>query len=316
MKFLHKKDTPVPPRRRRQSAEGKGGDDRSTVPTSTSIYRRNRTLTGSLVSHISSAGEQKAELRSPRMYAHDLRRTRRHMMMALVGIIFMMAGCGFLLMNITATPLVTGNFNDNHRLYQQGITAYLTDHPLERLRFTLDTTRLTTYLQTHGYTEVARVMPETQQTGLGRTTYTLAMRQAAVVWTINKRQRFVDTDGMTFTRSYTKRQLVEVIDESGIDTHRNQVLVSDQFLGFIGKIVGAMHQYDLTVQKITLPAGTTRQIYVWITGVEYPIKVSVDRSAYLQSEDASRVIRYMAAHRIVPEYVDVRVGGRAAYRQK
>lgn len=315
MGLLRNKDTP--PRRRQAATNKRRGDQSSSSHASSFAYRRNRTLTGSLVSYVPSASEQNAELRSPRMHVHDLRRTRRHIVISLICTIFVMIGCGFLLMNITSTPVVTGNFSSNHQLYQKAIAAYLTEHPLERFRFALDTTRLTTYLQTHGYAEVARVMPDTRQTGLGRTMYTLAMRQAAVVWTINKQQRFVDTDGTTFDRAYVKsQQLVEVIDESGINTRDNQVLVSDQFLGFIGKIVGAMRQYDLTIQKITLPAGTTHQIYVWITGVEYPIKVSVDRSAYLQSEDIAHVVRYMSVHHITPEYVDVRVSGRAAYRQK
>ena len=140
------------------------------------------------------------------------------------------------------------------------------------------------------------------------------MRQAAVVWTVNRQQLFVDTEGHAFRRAYGPRPSIEVVDDSGIGTRNNQVVASNQFLGFIGKVVGAVRRHQLTVQKITLPAGTTRQIYVWFTGVEYPVKFSVDRSAGLQSEDAARAIRYLAQHHITPKYLDVRVSGRAAYR--
>ena len=303
------KQTPLPARRRAVKNKREEQLQRTAY-----TYRRNRTLTGSLVSRVPSAGESKAQLRSPRMHAHDLRRTRRRVALSLGVVVGLLAAVWFALDNVIATPVVAGNLTSNHQLYQAKINDYLTAHPLERFRFALNTSRLAAYLQTHDCPEVAAVLPATQQAGLGRSTITLAMRQAAVVWTVNRQQLFVDTEGHAFRRAYGPRPSIEVVDDSGIDTRNNQVVASNQFLGFIGKVVGAVRRHQLTVQKITLPAGTTRQIYVWFTGVEYPVKFSVDRSAGLQSEDAARAIRYLAQHHITPKYLDVRVSGRAAYR--
>lgn len=305
----------IPPRRRaRQGSPGPEEQHRQPAFTTRYTYRRNRTLTGSLVNHVSSAGELQAQLKSPRVHVHDLRRTRRHLLAMIGGTVWGIVAVGLLLYNITVTPVVTGNFDSNQQLYQAKITEYFAAHPLERFRFAFNAERLTRHLQVNGCPEVAEVLATTQQTGLGKTTFTLAMRQAAVVWTINDQQLFVDTEGNAFRRAYGSKPTIEIVDESGISARDNQILASNQFLGFIGKVVGAMRRYELTVQKITLPANTTRQIYVWISGVEYPVKLSVDRSAILQSEDTARAVSYLSKHNIKPEYLDVRVSGRAVYR--
>ena len=57
------KQTP-PPARRRAAKNKREEQPQRTAYT----YRRNRTLTGSLVSRVPSAGEPKALLRSPRMH--------------------------------------------------------------------------------------------------------------------------------------------------------------------------------------------------------------------------------------------------------
>ena len=240
------KQTP-PPARRRAAKNKREEQFQRTAYT----YRRNRTLTGSLVSRIPSAGESKAQLRSPRMHAHDLRRTRRHVALSLGVVVGLLAAVWFALDNVIATPIVAGNLTSNHQLYQAKINDYLTAHPLERFRFALNTSRLAAYLQTHDCPEVAAVLPATQQAGLGRSTITLAMRQAAVVWTVNRQQLFVDTEGHAFRRAYGPRPSIEVVDDSGIGTRNNQVVASNQFLGFIGKVVGAVRRHQLTVQKIT-----------------------------------------------------------------
>ena len=80
------KQTP-PPARRRAAKNKREEQPQRTAYT----YRRNRTLTGSLVSRVPSAGESKAQLRSPRMHAHDLRRTRRRVVLSLGVVVGLLA---------------------------------------------------------------------------------------------------------------------------------------------------------------------------------------------------------------------------------
>ena len=68
------------------------------------------------------------------------------------------------------------------------------------------------------------------------------------------------------------------------------------------------------VQDVVLPEETTRQIAVKLDGVGCPIKLSVDRSAASQVEDAVRALKYSAERSLAPEYIDVRVSRRVFYK--
>ena len=92
------------------------------------------------------------------------------------------------------------------------------------------------------------------------------------------------------------------------------MLASDRFIGFIGRTVSRLQTQGFTASKVVLPASTTRQLLVSIEGLPYPIKFSVDRSAGEQAEDAARSVRYLAGKGITPEYLDVRVPGKAYYK--
>jgi hypothetical protein len=107
---------------------------------------------------------------------------------------------------------------------------------------------------------------------------------------------------------------VQIIDKSGIQIAAGQAVASDEFLGFVGKVVGAVGSQGYVVKQVTIPRATTRQVELRVGGVAYPIKVSVDRAVGEQAEDMSRSIRWLKSKRIAPKLLDVRVAGRAFYR--
>src|SRR4051812_27059099 len=84
MAIFSKKQSDAPRRRRaeiiQQRATESSLEDRYT-------FRRNRTLTGSASSKVVSTNESNAQLKSPRVHAHDLVRKRRHVGMVLVLVI-------------------------------------------------------------------------------------------------------------------------------------------------------------------------------------------------------------------------------------
>lgn len=313
MNLFNKKKLTVQPARRRTNDTVRPHADAQEMAQRYN-FRRNRTLTGSLVSDIASPNERKAQLKSTRVQSHDLRHRRRRLFLLLVGTIIAASALFFLVDQSVAIPKVERTFEGNQSIYEEKIGQYLSEHPAQRFRFSLKTVQLTAYLQDNGFPEVAAVSPDMKRSGFGETTFTLVMRRAAVVWTVGNQRLFVDTEGHAFRRAYDSQSLVEVVDQSGIEARNNQVLASDSFLGFIGKVVGASQNNHLTVEKIILPAGTTRQVQVVFEGVSYPFKLSVDRSAGEQAEDASRAIQFFQKKGIEPEYVDVRITNKAYYK--
>lgn len=314
MGLLRKKQSQLPARRSDASARL----SRASVGDLDERYsfRRNRTLTGSLSSGVSSATEHRAELKSPRVHAHVLRRHRRKLSAILVAVVLVSAGLLSLIYQSIAIVHVASATPRplEQAVYQAKIQEYLSLHPLERFRFVIDVDSLTNFLQKNGSPEVLHVAQNTYFDGIGATKFTLELRRPAVSWTTGSSNLYVDETGAAFTRNYYPEPSVKVIDKTGIGTRDNQVLASSRFLGFIGMVIGRMKQYDLVVTSVTLPEATTRQIAINIENLPYPVKLSVDRPVGEQAEDSARAIRYLDSKGITPEYIDVRVSGRAFYK--
>ncbi len=315
MKLLQKKQQ-LPNRRSNSlsSREGRASADDLNARYS---FRRNRTLTGSLSSDVASANEHRSELRSPRLQTHHLRRHRRRLLLVFLGVSVAVAGLGWLIyQSIAGVDIVVKAPVPpvDTQLYEQKVQDYLNGRPLERNRKTVNTEALATYLQENGSPEVLMVQVSSSPAGFGASTLELTMRRPLVSWKTGVSRLYVDGTGAAFTRNYFAEPTVEVIDETGIQTVNNQVLASDRFLGFIGRMVGRLQEQSLTVTRVVLPANTTRQLLLSIQGVAYPVKVNIDRPAAGQAEDIARTIRHLAGKGIIPEYVDVRVEGRAYYK--
>lgn len=311
----NKKEAPVVRRRISGGIESGAVSDDATHDRYS--FRRNRTLTGSLSSGVASAGEHRAELKSTRVQHHELRRHRRKIL-GLLGATIVIAGMlGFLvyqsIVEVQVSSTGTGTVVDTG-LYEQKIQDYLSEKPLERFRFSLDRESLALYLEQHDAAEVRSVGDNLASGGFGVSLITLEFRKPAVVWNTGASRLYVDNKGNAFNRNYFEEPMVSVVDKSGVQAKDNLVIASGRFLAFMGKIIGQMQANGLNVSEISLPAETTRQIELRIAGVSYPVKVSTDRSAGEQAEDAARAIRYLSANAINAEYIDVRVSGKAYYR--
>ena len=315
MKLLRKKQQ-LPPRRLNAMTHQERASESELDARYT--FRRNRTLTGSLSSRVESVGEVNAELRSPRVQVHGLRRHRRRVAAILCAILLLSAGMCYLIYQSIALPRVKVDtpIAPDRAIYETKIQEYLSKRPMERYRFSVNVDDLTTYLQINGLPEVSSVSPDTDFDGLGATVFRLNMRRPVVSWKSGPNQVYVDDKGNAFNRNYYSEPTVQVVDNSGIQAKDNQVLASNRLLSFTGKVIGAMSANGFSATKVILPVDTTRQVEVVVENVNYPIKFSIDRSVGEQSEDASRAIRYIDSQAIVPQYVDVRVSGRAYYLDK
>jgi len=277
-------------------------------------FRRNRTLTGSTSSQISSPSEANAQIKSPRVQAHELVRQRRHIGATLL---LVLSGAGilfFLISQFTAGVAVraTDVSQQLDDSYAGIIESYLSSQPLERLRFMTNTEHLGAYLASRA-PEIASVSLD-GAAGLGKSTFVVKLREPTVGWTINGKQQYVDSSGTAFSRNYFTSPAVQVIDKSGIQVEAGQAIASNRFLGFVGRAVELAKRRNYTVQSVIIPAGTTRQIELQLRGVGYPIKLSIDRGVGEQVEDMDRAVRWLKSHGQSPKYLDVRVSGEAFYR--
>lgn len=124
MKLMRKKQQKPARRSLHVSGEGRAAPEDLAQRYA---FRRNRTLTGSLSSDVVSATEQRAELRSARMQAHDLRKHRRKLSSILFIVLLIVAGLGYLIFESIALPNVEikGLAGVETSTYEQKIQQYL-----------------------------------------------------------------------------------------------------------------------------------------------------------------------------------------------
>ena len=283
-------------------------DDSS--PSAGTLFRRNRTLTGSLISSVPSPNEQSASLQSPRVQAHNLKRKRRSIRLALISALVLIAGLGWLLTQIIVEPKVqiVGTSNDSEvqtaaRDYAAAIQDYLS---------AINANNLSRAIQSR-YPEVSSVSPPAKDT-LWSADFSVNLRSPVVYWQSGNMKAYVDSTGVVFERNILGTSVIAVEDQTGIRASVGNSVISGRFLQFIGRVVGHFKENNLNVNKMILPASATRQLLVSLDGVGYSIKMTVDRPAAGQVEDAVRAIRYLTNRGITAEYIDVRVSRRAFYK--
>lgn len=315
--FSKKKPTNAPRRRQTNASTGDARRHASEQyeKTVNTTYKRNRTLTGSLSSQVSSASESQADLKSPRAHAHDLHKQRRRLGTTLIAV---MAAClvlGVILYQFTAYPVIHANDGSvaiDKARYEKAVDAYLSRRPVERLRFVLDTQRLNDYVRQQ-LPEVDSISPD-GAAGFAQGAFLVNVRKPIVSWRIGERQYFVDAEGVPFEKNYYEIPSVKIIDQSGVRQTAGTAIASTRFLNFVGRAVSESQKYGLSVEEAVIPVATTRQIELRIKDHPYPIKLSLDRPVGEQVEDMQRAVTYLDGKNAKPQYIDVRVSGKAYYR--
>ena len=123
----------------------------------------------------------------------------------------------------------------------------------------------------------------------------------------------------TYVRQWSRERVVveptekyvikaEVVDEDSVG------FVSARAEEYIVQLEQDLTNYGFNVVKFVLPSGTSRELYVDVTGVDYYFKVNMDKDAAVTAEDINRMVKYLTEREIRPEYVDVRVDGKAYYK--
>lgn len=308
MSLFSKKQSNIP-RRRLVERE-------TSTPTSSDIFRRNRTLTGTTSNHLDSTNV-KSDLESPRTHVHHLTTKRQRVFSVLIIVLASVVLLWLLVSNFTATVAVSASSSVamsksiNSSRYEKIIQKYLDINPMGRLRFSLDQSALTAYVSSE-LPEVADVKWQ-NMAGIGKTNFVVTMRVPVAGWRINDKQYYVDSKGVSFEYNYFSVPDVQIIDDSGISPQTGTAIASNRFLSFVGRVVALTKASGYTVTQAVLPAGTTRELEVRLKEGNFLAKLSIDRPAGEQVEDMVGAVRYFTSRGQTPKYIDVRVSGKAFY---
>ena len=102
---------------------------------------------------------------------------------------------------------------------------------------------------------------------------------------------------------------VQIIDEDGSG------YVTDKIKTAVGMLEGDFQDLGYRVVKAIVPTGTTREVDIYLDGMDTYFKIHVDRSTSESAEDAVRMIKYLDNEDEKAAYVDVRIAGRAYYKE-
>lgn len=101
---------------------------------------------------------------------------------------------------------------------------------------------------------------------------------------------------------------VAIIDENAGNN------VSSRTKVFVARLEADAKDYNLELDHVVLPFQKAREILVFFEGRKEYYKMSSERGSTVQIEDAERMIRYLDSKSLSPEYVDLRVEGKAYYK--
>jgi hypothetical protein len=282
-------------------------------------FRRSRTLTGSSSSNVKAAGESRAQIKSPRLKEHELKRHRNLLLTGLLGAVIAAAGLWWLVqqfsagtLEIRSSTVLTQGTVDTAK-YQRILNNYFAARPLERFRFVLRQDTLQAYVQREA-SEVAEISVDGNGNFGGHGVATLTFREPLVGWQIRDKTYFIDSQGVSFEKSYYGSPSVTVHDASGINP-ADGAIASSRFLAFLGRVVHGINSSGVgSVSKVTLPPGMTREVDINLSGKPYRLKLQMDREPTGQVADVVAMVRFLDSKQITPTYVDVRVPSKAFYR--
>ncbi len=303
---LFKKKEPIPIR-----------SPRITEQNESLTFRRSRTLTGSSSEQIRTAGETRAQIRSPRLEEHELRTHRRRLGSYLTVVVLLIGGLLFLLgqfigfMHLEVQSDKPLTKTPDAARYSSLINEYFAAHPLERFRFALNEQSLNNSLQQKA-PEIAGVSFESN--GIATAVAYIRFREPVVAWQLPSGRSYVDGDGYAYGTNYFSEPGVTVKDDSGIDPS-NGAIVSDRFLQFMGRVIALSNASGVVrITGATIPQNTTREIDFNLEGRGYLVRTQLGRDPASQAADIVNAVKYMDSKGMTPAYVDVRVAGKAAYR--
>ncbi len=280
------------------------------------VFRRSRTLTGTTSDKVMAGAQARSQLKTSRLQAHELYQFRHRIVRILGVVAIFIALLSYLIVVYVGTFKVTYSqpgTSPYTATYQQTIGQYFAKHPTERFGFAINRAQFATEMQA--------VHPELLSVDVGRSWYggdvffVLQFRKPLLVWETGGHRFYVDDQGVAFEYDHFGGKYVSVSDQSGISpSDSGGSVASNRFINFLGKMVGAVNASGKgTVTDITIPA-ESREVDLKMQGRGYLIKTDTARDPLKQAEDIINALKWFDDKKIMPQYVDVRVEGKAYFK--
>lgn len=90
--------------------------------------------------------------------------------------------------------------------------------------------------------------------------------------------------------------------------------VSERVKIFVARLEADAKDYKIAVDHVVLPFQKAREVIVYFEGRKEYYRMTTERGSTVQIEDAERMMRYLDGKSLKPEYVDLRVEGKAYYK--
>jgi hypothetical protein len=280
------------------------------------VFRRSRTLTGTTSPKVATSNEARSQLKTKRLQVHELHQLRNRILRILCMIVVVVAVLCYIVANYIGNIQLVYTQPGGKPLtsnYQQSVLGYFDKHPLERFGFTVNAKQLAFGVQA-AHPELISVDVDRNWYG-GSVQFILSFRRPVLVWETGGHRFYVDDHGVAFEYDHFGGKYVSVIDQSGISPSASGgTVASNHFINFLGKMVGAVNAAGKgSVTEIVIPA-STREVDLKLEGRGYPIKTHTDRDPLQQAQDIMTTLKWLDDKNLKPEYVDVRVSGRAYFK--
>ena len=219
----------------------------------------------------------------------------------------------FLFQFISKVSIVSNDSkSQNLSKYEKSVEEYLNINPSERILSNLNKNALLESLQ-KDYPEVLSIS-DIKFNGLTSYKIYLDFRKPVASWLVDGKEFFVDSEGVSFNVNNFEKPSLNIIDDSGAIVSNGKNVASSSFFSFIGKLVSAVNKQGLEVSKIRIPLLSLRQVEVSVKGVSYFARMSTADSAEGQIINFKKAIEYFGAHKISPNYIDLRIEGKGYYK--
>ena len=202
--------------------------------------------------------------------------------------------------------------SQNLSKYEKSVEEYLNINPSERILSNLNKNALLESLQ-KDYPEVLSIS-DIKFNGLTSYKIYLDFRKPVASWLVDGKEFFVDSEGVSFNVNNFEKPSLNIIDDSGAIVSNGKNVASSSFFSFIGKLVSAANKQGLEISKIRIPPLSLRQVEVSVKGVSYFARMSTADSAEGQIINFKKAIEYFRAHKMLPNYIDLRIDGKGYYK--
>lgn len=254
---------------------------------------------------------------SDRAQTHSLTTHRRRVGLFFGIVLLFIVLIYFVINQITANYVVLINTKDtinniDKSIYEQALIDYSKSNTSSRIRSLLNNDSLSEFML-ENYPEIQSVNDSGKLDVFG-TSYRFTFRKPVAKWQVNQNIYYVDSSGIPFEKNYFDEPTLNVVDNSGIKFDKGEAIASNKFLRFVGRVVTECTSRGYVVVEATIPTDTTRQLNIKLKGRVTTIKLAVDRDIQNQVEDMNNAFLYLDSRSIYPEYIDVRINGKAYYK--